>query len=288
MDIKRIAISGANGFIGSRLSEYFSDRGLLVVPLRHDYFRDASDERLLTALQGCDVVINLAGVSINQRWTTAAKREIMDSRVETTRRLVSLMNGMSRKPSLFISASAVGIYPSSGIYNENSAVDGTGFLAEVCRRWEDEAQKVSTEVRLAITRLGVVLDKSGGALPKMLLPFRLFVGGKVGSGEQGLSWIHIEDVARAMWFLITQDEQSGIFNLVAPEPVINNTFTRTVSEVMRRPAWLTVPDFMIRLLYGEGAVLVTQGQQAYPARLISAGYTFHYPDLRNALRNLLT
>lgn len=287
MDQMRIAISGANGFIGTRLSGSFPGEDVEVVPLKHTYFRDVSDDRLLDALQGVDVIINLAGVSINRRWDSAAKREILDSRILTTRRLVSLINAMPRKPSLFISASAVGIYPATGIYSENSASEGTGFLSEVCRRWEEEAQKVSTDVRLAITRFGVVLDKSDGALPKMLLPFRFFVGGKIGSGEQGFSWIHIEDLARAMWFVITHEELSGIINFVAPQPIINRVFTRTVSEVMHRPAWFTVPDFVFHLLYGEGAVLVTEGQQVYPARLISAGYVFRYPDIRIALRNIL-
>lgn len=284
----RIAISGANGFIGTCLSEYLSAEGVEVVPLKHTYFRDASDDRLLDALQGADVVINLAGVSINQRWTPDAKREIMDSRVLTTRRLVSLINAMPRKPSLFISASAVGIYPvTGGVYNENSASEGTGFLADVCRHWEEEAQKVSTDVRLAITRFGVVLDRSGGALPKMLLPFKLFMGGEISSGEQGFSWIHIEDLLRTMWLLITHEELSGIFNITAPQPITNSMFTRAVSEVMHRPAWFTVPSFVFLLLYGEGSVLVTEGQQVYPARLIAAGYTFRYPDIWIALRHIL-
>lgn len=283
----KIAISGASGFIGTHLSGYFSEKCVEVVPLKHTYFRDTSDDRLLEALQGVDVVINLAGVSINQRWTSAAKREIMDSRILSTRRLVSLINGMTKKPSLFISASAIGIYPLAGTYSETSASEGTGFLAAVCRHWEEEAQKVSTDVRLAITRLGVVLDRNGGALPKMLLPFRLFLGGEISSGDQGFSWIHIDDLLRAMWLLITRQDLSGIFNFTAPQPITNSMFTRAVSEVMHRPAWFTVPSFVFLLLYGEGSVLITEGQQVYPARLIAAGYTFCYPDIWIALRNLL-
>ena len=194
---------------------------------------------------------------------------------------------MPVKPSVFISASAVGIYPDTGIYTENNSSEGQGFLAEVCTRWEEEAQRVSTDVRLVITRFGVVLGTDGGALPMMLLPFRFFVGGRMASGEQGFSWIHIEDLVQAMQFVLSHPELSGPINFVSPYPVVNRTFVQEVSEVMHRPAYFPVPAFVFRLLYGEGEVMMTKGQQAYPARLMSAGYTFRYPELRLALRNFL-
>lgn len=282
-----IAISGSSGFVGKHLTEFFSAKGDTVVALRHSYFRNISDEKLRKTLYGCDVVINLAGVTINQRWTSAAKRKIMESRVDVTRRLVSIMNTMTDKPSVFISASAVGIYPSSGIYNENSAAEGTGFLADVCRHWEEEAQKVSADVRLVITRFGVILASDGGALPKMLLPFRLYAGGKIASGKQGFSWIHIEDVMQAMQFVIEHPELSGVVNFVSPQPILNETFTKAAAAALRRPAWLTVPAFMLHWIYGEGEVLMTEGQQAYPARLLSSGYVFFYSDIRVALQSLV-
>ena len=172
----RIAISGNSGFIGQHLTEFLSAGGDVVVPLKHAMFRSRSDEKLKQALTGCDVVINLAGATINQRWTRKAKRKIMNSRIYTTRRLVSIINEMEVKPKVFISASAVGIYPDNGIYSESSTSVGTGFLSDVCIRWEDEAQKLSRDIRLVVVRFGVVLSKDGGALPKMLLPFRFFVG----------------------------------------------------------------------------------------------------------------
>lgn len=279
----RIAISGSSGFIGRHLTEFFTVGGNVVVPLEHSMFRSTSNEKLKEALEGCDVVINLAGKTINQRWTDKAKRKIMNSRIYTTRRLVSLINEMPVKPRLFISASAVGIYPDEGIYSESTTSEGTGFLADVCSHWEDEAQKLSRDVRLVITRFGVVLSKDGGALPKMLLPFRFFMGGKIASGKQGFSWIHIDDVMHAFQFIIDHEEMSGIVNMVAPQPLTNQSFTKAVAEVLHRPSWLTIPAKIFYYLYGEGEDLLVKGQQAFPARLLSAGYVFRYSDVRVAL-----
>ncbi|WP_455628707.1 TIGR01777 family oxidoreductase [Parabacteroides chinchillae] len=283
----KIAISGSSGFIGKHLGAFFSGQGDTVVPLKHAYFKMSSDDVLKDALSGCDVVINLAGATINQRWTKVAKRKIMNSRVQTTRRLVSIVNDMPLKPSLFISISAVGIYPSDGIYNESSSQEGSGFLADVCKKWEEEAQKLSTDIRLVIARLGVVLASDGGALPFMLLPFRFFAGGKIASGKQGFSWIHIEDLMSAMQFVITHKELSGIINFVSPQPVTNRVFTEAAAAALHRPAWCVFPKFVFRLLYGEGEVLATEGQKAFPARLQSAGYAFLYPDIRIALQSLV-
>ena len=283
----RIAISGNSGFIGRHLTEFLSAGGNVVVPLKHSMFLSRSDEKLRQALAGCNVVINLAGATINQRWTRKAKRKILNSRIHTTRRLVSIINEMEVKPEVFISASAVGVYPDKGIYSESSTSEGTGFLADVCIRWEDEAQKLSRDIRLVIARFGVVLAKDGGALPKMLLPFRFFVGGKIASGKQGFSWIHIEDVLHAIQFIIDHKDLSGVVNLVAPQPLTNRAFTKATAEVMHRPAWLTIPRKVFQYVYGEGAEVITKGQQAYPARLLSAGYIFRYSDIRLALHSFM-
>lgn len=258
-----------------------------MVPLGRSFFLPQAEGELKGALAGCEVIINLAGATINQRWTEVAKRKILLSRTGVTRQLVAAVNGMLVKPSLFISASAVGIYPGQGLFTESNASVGTGFLAEVCTRWEDEAQKLSPDVRLVIARLGVVLGRGGGALRMIALPFRLFVGGKIASGQQGFSWIHLEDVMRAMQFLIVHPELSGVVNFVAPEPVVNRLLANEIGMVLHRPVWLTVPPVVFRMLYGEGEVLLTEGQQAYPGRLLSAGYVFRYADIRHALCNLL-
>lgn len=282
-----IAISGSSGFIGKHLTDFFASQGATVVALRHAYFNNKTNDKLRKSLYGCNVVINLAGVPLNRRWTDTAKRNIRQSRIATTRRLVSLINAMPSKPDLFISASAVGIYPSEGIYSENSLVEGDDFLAEVCHDWEEEAQKLSPDVRLAITRFGVVLGADGGALPKMLLPFRLFLGGRIASGKQGFSWIHIDDLVQAMQFLIQHPELSGVFNFVSPQPICNEHFARAAAQALRRPDWLPVPAFVLRLLYGQGHILLTQGQQAYPSHLLSAGYVFRYSDIRVAVQSLV-
>lgn len=283
----RIAISGSSGFIGKHLTTFFAGQGDTVVPLPHSLFGKEDSKELEVSLSGCDVVINLAGSTINQRWTKASKRNILNSRIEVTRQLVSVINHMPVKPSLFISASAVGIYPDSGVYTESNLSEGRGFLAEVCSRWEDEAQKLSPDVRLAITRFGVVLGKDGGAFPKMLLPFRLFAGGRIASGKQGFSWIHIDDVLRGIQFIITREHLSGIINFVSPEPITNQILTESIAKVLHRPAWIPLPAFIFRLLYGEGEAMITRGQQAYPARLLSAGYIFRYTDIRRALYSLI-
>lgn len=282
----KIAISGSSGFIGQHLTKFFSGKGDIVIPLTRSLFRQETNEKLLEALAGCDVVINLAGASINQRWTEAAKERILNSRVDTTHRLVSIVNGMSVKPVLFISASAVGIYPDEGVYTESNASEGTGFLAKVCMHWEDEAQKLSPDVRLVIVRFGVVLATDGGALPKMLLPFKLFVGGPIASGEQSFSWIHIDDVMNGIQFAIIHPELSGVVNFVSPQPIVNRILSQEIAKAFHRPDWLTVPAFVFRLLYGEGEVLATKGQQAYPARLLAVGYNFRYSDIGVALRSL--
>lgn len=282
----KIAISGSSGFIGKHLTSFFEERGEVVVHLTHSLFSDSNNEQLREALTGCDIVINLAGATINQRWTNEAKRKILDSRLDVTRKLVSIINESEIKPSLFISTSAVGIYPNDGVYTENNASEGVGFLSEVCACWEDEAQKLSPDVRLVIIRLGVVLATDGGALPKMALPFRLFIGGKIASGEQGFSWIHIEDVLYGILHLIHHPELSGVVNMVSPQPTVNYLFTEELAAVLHRPAWFTVPVFALRFLYGEGEVMMTEGQQAYPARLLSSGYTFRFGELHLALRNL--
>lgn len=255
--------------------------------MEHSSFNKASDEELCQILSDCKVIINLAGATINRRWTEKAKWEIMHSRIDFTHRLVSVINQMPVKPLLFISTSAVGIYPSQGVHDEDSPVKGSGFLYEVCSRWEEEAKLISTNTRLVIMRLGLVLSNDGGVLPRIVLPFRFFAGAKTGTGKQGLSWIHIEDVAHAIEFMITNRELTGVVNLVSPQPTTHDELIKTLSEVLKRPAWLTVPDFILSLLYGEGKELAIDGQQVYPTRLLSADYVFNYSDLKLALQQLL-
>ncbi|MCC8143684.1 MAG: TIGR01777 family oxidoreductase [Tannerellaceae bacterium] len=284
----KVAISGSSGFIGKNLTAFLARHNFTVVSIPHSLFYPETAKILREKLEGCDVIINLAGVSINQRWTEGNKKKIMDSRIEATRSLVEVVNKMPVKPSVFISASAVGIYPSDGtLYTENTMREGKGFLAEVCHRWEAEAEHISPDVRLVITRFGVVLSSHGGAFPKMVLPFRLFMGGEISSGKQGFSWIHLEDLVNALLFIINNPTLAGAVNMVAPYPTTNSAFAHEVAKAMNRPALVRLPAIAFRLLYGEGEVMVTEGQLTYPQKLLSAGYIFRYPDLQMALFELV-
>lgn len=283
-----IAVSGSSGFIGTHLDSFLKEKGFRMVPLKRSYFTAPDTLTLEEALKDCDVVINLAGATINHRWTEAYKKEIMDSRVNTTRKLTEAINRMKDKPSVLVSVSAVGIYLSEGVYTEKQAVYGTDFLAEVCKNWEQEARQVSPDVRLIIPRFGVVLASDGGALPQMLLPFRLFAGGRVGNGRQGFSWIHIDDLLNAIYFLIEHPMLSGVFNFTAPQILTNSDFAEIAAKELHRPDWIPVPAFVFDILYGEGSSFITGGQQAYPERLLKNGFVFKYGELHDALRNLLS
>lgn len=283
----KIAISGSTGFIGTHLSSFLEANGAEIVPLKREFFSAADDIALRIALDGCDAVINLAGATINHRWTSSYKRKIMDSRILTTRKLVTAINKLTRKPHTLISISAVGIYSSDRVQREDDFCYGNTFLSQVCRKWEEEARKVSPQTRLVIPRLGVVLAKDGGALPLMLLPFRMFAGGRIASGNQGFSWIHIEDLQNAILFLLLNPQLRGVFNFTAPQIMNNSKFTETAAAVLHRPSWLPVPGFVFYLLYGKGHILMTEGQKAYPLRLLEEGFEFRYLDLESALESIV-
>lgn len=280
----RIAISGSTGFIGTHLNSFLTEKGIDVVPLHRAFFTAPDDLSLRIALDGCDAVINLAGATVNRRWTSSYKKKIMGSRVETTQKLVSAINKLKNKPYTLISASAVGIYASEGVQTEDKFVYGDTFLSQVCMQWEEEAKKVSSDVRVVIPRFGVVLAKDGGALPKMLLPFRLYVGGKLATGNQGFSWIHIDDLLNALLLILQNPQLAGTFNFTAPQIMNNQEFARTVTKVLKRPSWLPIPAFIFKLIYGEGHVLMTEGQKAYPLRLLEEGFVFRFYKLSSALR----
>lgn len=280
-----ILTTGSTGLIGGRLKRAFRDAGFEVSAVgRSDFLSEA--EALAEKVSGADVVIHLAGAPIIGRWTKKYKNEILSSRVETTRKLVHAVNGAAVKPRLFISASAVGIYPGDGVYDETATVSGEDFLAEVCRRWEAEASALTPETGLAIFRFGAVLSKEGGALKKMLLPFRLGLGGPVAGGKQGFSWIHTDDLAEAFLFVI-KHKLTGIFNLTAPQITDNATFTKALGKALHRPAFFPIPAFGLKMVYGEGASVLTSGQKVLPARLQKEGFVFRYPNLELALGDLL-
>jgi uncharacterized protein (TIGR01777 family) len=235
-----------------------------------------------------DWIINLAGASIFTRWSAAHKKEIMESRVRTTRNLVTALAAGDRRQ-LFCSTSAIGYYGPRGEeeLTEDSPSDA-GFLGEVSRNWEAEALKAQDlGVRVVITRFGIVLGKDGGALGQMVPMFRKFLGGPIGSGLQWFSWIHRQDHARAFKFIQEHGEISGPVNFTAPTPVRNRDLTKALGRVLNRPTFMTAPEFMVRLVMGEFGETLLTGQKVFPQRLLDAGFKFNFPDIDAALEDLL-
>lgn len=287
MDTKKtIAISGATGLIGSHLTKYFLLKNWMVIPLGRKDFAE-STKALTEKIEQANVVINLAGAPIIKRWTKKHKEEIYNSRILTTRKLVQAIEVAKRKPSLLVSASAVGIYDQQCIQDEYSNQFAGDLLGKVCIDWEFEAEKASTFTRLVIVRLGVALAHDGGALKTMLPLFRLGLGGKIASGRQPFAWIHIQDVVSAIDFMIQHQEVKGVYNMVAPGLINNRQFTVALGKALKRPTLFTVPAFALQLLYGEAAISLTGGQKVVPAKLEKENYTFHFPEINQALTNIV-
>lgn len=263
----KIAVAGGTGFIGSALVDRLRGRGDDVLVLE----RGQALAR--------DVVINLAGENVGRRWTAERKRRILDSRVRTTNALVD-----AHAPVL-INASAVGFYGPRGdeILDESSS-SGAGFLAEVTRQWEAAAHRADAFARVVIFRFGVVLDRRGGALQRMMLPFRFGAGGPIGSGGQWTSWVDREDVLRAIEWAIDNSAVRGTYNITAPEPVRNRDFARALGRAMHRPSMMPTPGFALRLVFGEMAdEMLLGGQRVVPARATTEGFSFRYPTLESSL-----
>jgi len=284
---KTVAIAGISGLIGSRLKKHFEGKNWDVIPLNRQDFAYTS-EPITKKIDKAEVVINLAGAPIIKRWTNNYKEEIYNSRILTTRKLVEAIELTGKKPSIFINASAVGIYDRECVQDEHSNQFASDFLSKVCIDWEAEAEKASQHTRLAIIRLGIVLACEGGALKSMLPAFKLGIGGKIGTGRQPFAWIHIADVVNAIDFMIANNNAKGVYNLVAPGLISNRQFTAALGKVLKRPAWFTVPTFALRVLFGEAAYTLTSGQKVVPMQLEKQGYKFAFPEINQALKNLVT
>jgi hypothetical protein len=301
----KILITGATGLIGRSLCRSLIDEGRQVVALSRRppaappitdlegviavQWEPSAGPPPAAAWEGVDVVIHLAGEPVTTRWTEEQKRRIHDSRVEGARNLVAGMRATPRPPKVFVSASAVGFYGDRGdeILNENSA-PGDGFLSELCLDWEAEAARArELGVRVPLVRVGVVLSPSGGALEKMLLPFKLGLGGRVGDGRQWFPWIHIEDIVGIFLHALSSPAVDGPINGVAPGIVTNEEFTRELAAALNRPAFFPVPKSALRVLMGEMSEVVTGGQRIVPQVALDTGYQFKYPNLRPALESIL-
>jgi len=292
----KILVSGSRGLVGSALVPFLTAQGHQVVRLRRggavvdqgaarwDPATGAIDE---SACADADAVVHLAGENLAAgRWTAERKRRILSSRADVTKRLCETLARMTQPPHVLVSASAVGYYGSRGdeLLDESSN-GGSGFLADVCRAWEEATRPASAAgIRTVNLRLGMVLSGRGGALARMLLPFRIGLGGAMGSGRQYVSWIAIDDLVSIIHHVIAAEELSGPVNAVAPEPLTNREFARTLARVLRRPAVVTIPAFALRLLFGEmaGGVLLSS-TRVVPERLLNSGYIFQHRDLESAL-----
>jgi len=293
-----IAVSGSSGLVGSALVPFLTEGGHRVTRLVRrpaggdDVAWDiAQGVKELPRLEGVDAVVHLAGENIAAgRWTAARKETIRRSRVEGTRRLCESLVRLSRRPKVLVSASAVGFYGNRGeeMLREDSA-PGSDFLAQVCREWEAATEPASRAgIRVVQLRFGMILSPAGGALKKMLLPFKLGAGGRIGSGTQYVSWIGIDDVAGVIHHAIVTEFLRGPVNAVAPTPVTNAEYTRTLARVLSRPAIVPMPAFAARLAFGEMAdALLLASQRVMPSRLQATGYRFKHPELDGALRHLL-
>src|SRR5216684_1044002 len=292
----KIAITGATGFVGSRLTNTLLDGGHNIRALvrRRAYglpgvdqiyeWDSAKSEPPPESLEGAEAVIHLAGEPVARRWSPEVKRLIRTSRVDGTRHLVNALSTLTCRPRVLICASAIGFYGSRGdeVLTEESSA-GDDFLARVVVDWEKSAVLAAAlGIRVVRLRLGVVLGK-GGALAKMRPPFRMGVGGRIGSGRQWMSWIHIEDVIGLIQFALANDALAGPVNATAPKPVTNSEFTRDLGSALHRPAIFPIPKFALKMMFGEMAEVIVASQRVVPAVAVNAGYRFRFPELSPAL-----
>jgi uncharacterized protein (TIGR01777 family) len=298
----KLVIAGATGFIGSKLTDrlWNQNHSLALLSRRpprevnvtkKEWFawQPGASGAWEAALDGADGVINLAGEPIaGKRWSPAQKEELRSSRIDATKSLVDAISMTKVKPKFLINASAVGYYGAHGDETVTEKTDpGQDFLSRLCVEWEQEAQKAEgLGVRVALVRTGIVLSKGEGALAKMVPPFKLFAGGPLGSGQQWMPWIHIEDEVALICFLVENDAARGAFNATAPNPVTMEAFSKALGDVLNRPSWVSLPPSVLALMVGEMADMLLNGQRAVPEAALRLGFIFKYPEIGAALRSL--
>ena len=299
----KIVIAGGSGLVGTSLVTALVNRGDEVIVLTRSNQKTINHVNVTTVqwlskgsqpekyLQDVDVIINLAGASINRwRWTDKVKQRIMNSRIETTDALINIIKEMDHPPKVFINASAVGAYGTSlnKTFTEKSNIANEDFLATVVNEWESHALAAEQlGIRTVLVRIGLVLSRNGGVLPRLIFPYRLLMGGTIGSGKQWVSWIHIDDVVSLILFAIDNKFINGPINGTAPEPVQMKEFGKTLSQIIHRPHWLPIPEIVLKLLLGEMSLLLLKGQRVIPEKASESEFVFSYPSLKNALENLL-
>lgn len=296
-----ILVTGGTGFIGSKLIDLLKSKGHTLTVLSRSESKEENGVHFVQwlhknskpeqELTPPDAIVNLAGVSINDgSWSEEHQKKIYESRMEATDELLRILETQNWKPSVFINASAVGIYPTSEthVYTENSPEIAHDFLGKTVHDWEQKASRMKQYgTRVVYTRFGTVFGKGGGALPLISLPYKLFAGGPIGSGQQWISWVHIEDVTRAIYYAITVPSLEGPVNVTAPAPVRMSDLGKAIGAVMHRPHWLPVPSIAMKLTLGKKSKLVLEGQHVLPEKLIESEFTFKFPEVRPALENIL-
>jgi uncharacterized protein (TIGR01777 family) len=275
-----IAVAGATGFVGKNLIKRLRENGDEVISIGRDEYKE---EKLLQLLKNVDVVINLAGSSIVKRWSEKYKKILRSSRIETTKALIDAIEKLEKKPELLISTSAVGIYSNVGEHTEDSTDFADTFLSQLCQDWENEAKRgEEIGMKVAIFRFGVVFG-NGGALKKMLLPFKLGLGGRIGSGKQSVSYIQINDLVD-FYIHVIQNRIDGVFNLGTPNPTTNLLMTKTIGKILHRPTIFPLPSFIVKLIFGEGAKVLIDGEKMLPKRVLETGFKFKFPDIESTIR----
>lgn len=292
-----IIISGGTGFVGQHLTKVLNEKGHHVFILtRSPYKHHNTDQKTFidyehdpNNLKDIHAIINLAGASLFGYWTQAKKEAILNSRLNTTKKLIHLIKQLPTKPKVFINGSAIGYYGTSNetMFTEKTTQSGNDFLADVAIRWENCAKEVEKMgIRTVYTRFGVILGKESGALPFMAIPVQLFVGGKIGDGEQWLSWIHIDDVTHLITFCMDNEHIEGPINVTAPQPLRNKDFMKVLAKALKRPYWFPTPAALLKVALGEMSMLITKGQYVIPKKAEAHQYSFIFPDLERALTHI--
>ncbi len=284
--MKKVALTGASGFVGTNLKSTLEGRGFVVREIERADLKNG--DKILEIVEDSDILINLAGAPIIARWSESYKKVLYSSRIDTTKALVEGIKKATKKPSLFISTSAVGRYDNKKTYTDYEEGNATDVLGNITKEWEEEALHAQElGVRTVVFRFGVVLGYGGGMMEKVYPPFSLGLGGTIGDGSQYFSWVHIQDLVNAEMFAIENEKMQGVYNLTAPDTTTNKAFTKTFGEVLHRPTIFPVPVFVLKLLYGEGSVVLSDGQSVAPRKLLDTGFDFTYPDLESALREIV-
>lgn len=285
--IMKFAITGVTGFIGTHLSHYLQNKGHVVFPItRQDFLLD-NRNILKERLAQSDCIINLAGAPINRKWTKRYKQELYDSRIQTTRTLVEMINDLENPPKCFISTSAVGYYAPHTCYSEFSAENGTDFLSQLCRAWEYEVSKLRDDIRCIITRFGIVMSEKGGMYSQMSAPARLIgIAICIGNGDNYISWIHLDDLIHALYLLALHHSANGIFNLTAPQSITQHYLIQLISTHYHTFFILKIAPFLLKPKFGEGISLFTQDLCVKPDKLMMMGFRFSYPYIDDFISEL--